>query len=131
MHDEQAARLYGGDQAACHDVLFSLDLWTQQLWPRLDSASKVAMRRVCIAMRAQVDERVEVVASPLGFSAGDLKRALLRWPSTRDLTLLNVSSAYVLLPLSTASLARLTSLTVRQVTCMAHGGAWAQRCARH
>ncbi|KAG1653648.1 hypothetical protein FOA52_002018 [Chlamydomonas sp. UWO 241] len=109
--------------AVCHDVLFSLDLWTQQLWPRLDGASKVAMRGVCSAMRSQVDgSRVEAVTSPAsGFSGDDLSRALVRWPRTRHLTLLNVGGSFDLAPLATSSLAGLMSLTVRQAP---HAATW-------
>jgi hypothetical protein len=88
----------------------------------LGRASKVALRCVSVAMRSLVDASVEVVASPgLGFSAAELTAALVRWPGVRDLTLLAVSDAGVmsgaaqLQPLATASLAGLTSLTVRQV----------------
>ncbi|KAG1658042.1 hypothetical protein FOA52_014354 [Chlamydomonas sp. UWO 241] len=66
-------------------------------------------------MRSQVDAAVEVVASPgSGASANDLQSALLRWPHVVDLTLLNVGSTSDLAPLSTATLAGLASLTVRQ-----------------
>jgi hypothetical protein len=77
-------------------------------------------------MRSQVDGAVEVhvVTSPSS-GAYDLAAALLRWPAMRELTLLNVSVATDLAPLSTASLAGLTSLTVREVGGMderhAHG----------
>ncbi|KAG1673103.1 hypothetical protein FOA52_013173 [Chlamydomonas sp. UWO 241] len=87
----------------------------QQLWRWLDANSKVALRVVSKGMRSLVDGAVQVVASPRsGASAIDLTSALLRWPGVRDLTLLHVSSATDLTPLSTASLAGLTSLTVRQ-----------------
>ncbi|KAG1671538.1 hypothetical protein FOA52_011258 [Chlamydomonas sp. UWO 241] len=65
-------------------------------------------------MRAQVDGCIKVVASPASFTAAELAIALLNWPAVRDLTLLGVSDASVLASLSTASLAGLTSLTVRQ-----------------
>ncbi|KAG1679526.1 hypothetical protein FOA52_011127 [Chlamydomonas sp. UWO 241] len=73
------------------------------------------MRVVCKGTRSLVDGAVQVVASPSsGASADDLASALLRWPAVRDLTLLNVTGAADLAPLSTASLAGLTSLTVRE-----------------
>jgi hypothetical protein len=73
------------------------------------------MRLVSKGMRSQVDAAVQVVASPSsGASTKDLASALLRWPAVRELTLLNVGDATTLAPLSTASLAGLTSLTVRQ-----------------
>ncbi|KAG1657786.1 hypothetical protein FOA52_012864 [Chlamydomonas sp. UWO 241] len=62
-------------------------------------------------MRGQVDASIVVVASPSsGFSAAQLIHALSNWPGVRDLTL----GASDLQPLATASLAGLTSLTVRQ-----------------
>jgi hypothetical protein len=106
--------------ALYHAVLFSPDL-SLELWPSLDRTSKVALRCVSRAMRSQVDASIEVVASPSsGFTAAELTAVLLRWPSVRDLTLLAVSGAE-LAPLATASVAGLTSLTVRQVGRM---GAW-------
>ncbi|KAG1674836.1 hypothetical protein FOA52_015224 [Chlamydomonas sp. UWO 241] len=71
-------------------------------------------------MRELADGAVVRVASPrAGFWANDLKCALLRWPGVHDLTLLgmqNVASAVASLkPLTTSSLAGLTSLTFREV----------------
>jgi hypothetical protein len=103
------------DSASAHAVLFSQDLWHQHLWMWLDPASKAALRVVSKAMRGQVDAAVEVVASPSsGASENQLRSALLRWPAVRELSLLNVSDATALAPLSTASLAGLTSLTVSE-----------------
>jgi hypothetical protein len=112
--------------ANAHAVLFSLDLWLE-LWRWLDRDSKAALRGVSIAMRGQVDGSIEVVASPAcGFSPDALSTALLLWPRVTHLTLLAVSDADDLTPLATTALARLTSLTVREV-----GGhasvAWARR----
>jgi hypothetical protein len=109
---DEAAAL---ESASAHAVLFSQDLWHQHLWSWLDPESKAAMRLVSKDMRIQVDAAVEVVASPSsGASANALRSALLRWPAVRELTLLNVSNAAALVPLSTTTLAGLTSLTVRQ-----------------
>ncbi|KAG1669967.1 hypothetical protein FOA52_016228 [Chlamydomonas sp. UWO 241] len=67
-------------------------------------------------MRNQVDGAVQVVVGPrLGANANQLRSVLLRWPGVRDLTLLDVGSASSLAPLSTASLAGLTTLTVREL----------------
>ncbi|KAG1668762.1 hypothetical protein FOA52_006015 [Chlamydomonas sp. UWO 241] len=90
-------------------------------------------------MRSLVVVAVQVVASPgSGASANDLQSALLRWPHVVDLTLLNVGSASDLAPLSTATLAGLTSLTVRQArppagvqplaACRRSAASWGQRC---
>ncbi|KAG1661153.1 hypothetical protein FOA52_002528 [Chlamydomonas sp. UWO 241] len=49
-----------------------------------------------------------------GFTAVQLDSALIRWPGVVDLALLCVSSGEALRPLSTASLAGLKSLTVRE-----------------
>jgi hypothetical protein len=109
-----------------HAVLFSPDLFPK-VFLCLDGGSKHALRASSVAMRDQVDGCIEVVASPEeGFTGADLSRALLRWPRVRDLALLNVGKAAVdipwtaaargqLQPLSTASLAGLTSLTIREV----------------
>ncbi|KAG1654147.1 hypothetical protein FOA52_006694 [Chlamydomonas sp. UWO 241] len=105
-----------------NEVLFSLDLWAQQLWRWLDRDAKVALRSVSQAMRSQVDGSIQVVVSPsAGCSGDELALALTRWPCVRHLTLLNVSGASDLAPLSTASLAGLASLTVREA---AHAEAW-------
>ncbi|KAG1679525.1 hypothetical protein FOA52_011126 [Chlamydomonas sp. UWO 241] len=110
--DDEAAAL---EFASTHAVLLSEDLLHQQLWRWLDADAKAALRVVSKGTRSLVDGAVQVVASPSsGASAIDLASALLRWPAVRDLTLLNVSDAASLAPLSTASLARLTSLTVRE-----------------
>ncbi|KAG1662169.1 hypothetical protein FOA52_006388 [Chlamydomonas sp. UWO 241] len=102
--------------AAYHAVLFSPDL-SPELFPSLDRASKVALRCVNKAMRSQVDASIKVVASPVsGTSPDALIAALVRWPGMHDLTLFAVRSADDLAPLATASLAGLTSLTMRQPT---------------
>jgi hypothetical protein len=106
--------------ANCHAVLFSLDLWVELLWPCLDIGSKRALRIVSRAMRDQVDGAVTRVASAAS-GAADLASTLARWHGVVDLTLRNVSSGADLAPLSTASLAGLTRLVVRQV-----GHAWAR-----
>jgi hypothetical protein len=104
------------ESASAHAVLLSQDLWHQHLWRWLDADAKAALRVVSKGMRSQVDAAVEVVASPsTGAYENQLRSALLRWPAVRELTLLNVRDATALAPLSTASLAGLTSLTVRQV----------------
>ncbi|KAG1662176.1 hypothetical protein FOA52_006396 [Chlamydomonas sp. UWO 241] len=96
-------------------VLFSPDLFETELFPWLDRASKVALRCVNRAMRSQVDASIEVVASPAsGFSPDALIAALVRWSEMRDMTLFAVWGADDLVPLATASLAGLTSLTVRE-----------------
>ncbi|KAG1673678.1 hypothetical protein FOA52_010546 [Chlamydomonas sp. UWO 241] len=106
-------------QAAQDAVLVSEDLWREQLWQWL-----AALRFVSRGMCSKVDGAVQVVASPrTGASANDLASALLRWPSVRDLNLLNVSDASALSPLSTASLSKLTSFTVRQAPAAAADGA--------
>ncbi|KAG1663801.1 hypothetical protein FOA52_004359 [Chlamydomonas sp. UWO 241] len=51
-----------------------------------------------------------------GFTADELKSALLRWPGVRFLALLGVSDASNPVPLATASLTGLKSLTVRERT---------------
>ncbi|KAG1676765.1 hypothetical protein FOA52_005054 [Chlamydomonas sp. UWO 241] len=117
VHTRRQARLV--DEAAAtalaHDVLLSEDLLSQQLWRWLDHDSKAALRGVSKGMRRLVDGAVMVVASPgSGASASDLTSALLRWPHVVDLTLLNVGIINNLAPLSTTTLAGLTSLTVRQ-----------------
>jgi hypothetical protein len=110
--------------SVAHEVLFSPDLWPQQLWRFLDRESKRSLRGVSRGMRIQVDAAIEVVSSPTaGFTASDLSRALALFPGMRDLTLLNVSSAACMQPLATASLAALTSLTLRQVGGCVHGRA--------
>ncbi|KAG1679521.1 hypothetical protein FOA52_011122 [Chlamydomonas sp. UWO 241] len=118
---EEAAAI---DSVSVHAVLLCEDLVRQQLWRWLDADSKTALRLVCKVMRSLVDGAVQVVASPSsGASAPDLAAALRRWPAVRDLTLLNVSGATDLSPLSTATLAGLTSLTVREE--LPHpGAAW-------
>ncbi|KAG1656424.1 hypothetical protein FOA52_009639 [Chlamydomonas sp. UWO 241] len=101
--------------ASAHAVLLSEDLWHQQLWRWLDADATATLRVVSKDMRSLVDGAVQVVANPRsGASAIDLASALRRWPAVRDLTLFHVSDATDLAPLSTASLAGLTSLTVRQ-----------------
>ncbi|KAG1676635.1 hypothetical protein FOA52_008764 [Chlamydomonas sp. UWO 241] len=66
-------------------------------------------------MRDQVDVAVQVVASPAsGASSNELGLSLVRWPRIVDLTLLAVGDASDLAPMSTASLASLTHLTIRQ-----------------
>ncbi|KAG1671991.1 hypothetical protein FOA52_013364 [Chlamydomonas sp. UWO 241] len=98
-------------------VLSSPDLLSQQLWQWLDRGSKVALRGVNSVMRQLVDGYVEVVASPrTGLSdTVELTTALRRWPRIHDLALLNVSNAAATLqPLATATLSRLTNLTVRE-----------------
>jgi hypothetical protein len=73
-------------------------------------------------MKAQVDGAVTRVASaPLGASFDELASALVRWHGIEDLFLLNVINASDLAPLSTASLAGLTRLVVRQVGIGGHG----------
>ncbi|KAG1676466.1 hypothetical protein FOA52_002286 [Chlamydomonas sp. UWO 241] len=95
-------------------VLFSLGLWLE-LWRWLDRDSKAALRGVSIAMRGQVNGSIEVVSSPAcGFSPDALSTAMLLWPRVTHLTLLAVSDANDLTPLTTTALARLTSLTVRE-----------------
>ncbi|KAG1678181.1 hypothetical protein FOA52_016118 [Chlamydomonas sp. UWO 241] len=118
MHTRQSARFAAAEEASAsaHQVLFSPDL-SLELWPWLDGGSKAALRGVSSAMRRLVDGLIEVVASPAsGFSPDALSKALLLWPRTTHLTLLNVGGAADLAPLATttAALARLTSLTVRQ-----------------
>ncbi|KAG1660175.1 hypothetical protein FOA52_005275 [Chlamydomonas sp. UWO 241] len=103
-----------------HAVLLSEDLFTQALWPWLDADSKAALRSMSKHMRSLVDGSITRVASSRqGFVAGDLTIALLTWPAVRHLTLLNVGSAADLASLSTASLAGLKNLTVREclLTC--------------
>ncbi|KAG1664030.1 hypothetical protein FOA52_010449 [Chlamydomonas sp. UWO 241] len=126
----QAASQRAADEAAvaahatavANEVLFSLDLWAQQLWRWLDRDAKVALRSVSQAMRSQVDGSIQVVVSPsAGCSSDELALTLTRWPCVRHLTRLNVSGASDLAPLSTASLAGLASLTVREA---AHAEAW-------
>jgi hypothetical protein len=125
-----------------HAVLLSPDLFGE-LFPWLDRTSKAALRCVSRAMRSQVDGSIKVVASPAsGFSPDSLTAALVRWPAVRDLTLLAVTGAASwhaqasLQPLATASLAGLTSLTVRQVgtthgrACMGVWRAYGRTLAR-
>ncbi|KAG1679527.1 hypothetical protein FOA52_011128 [Chlamydomonas sp. UWO 241] len=101
--------------ASAHADLLSEDLLHQQLWRWLDADAKAAMRVVCKGMCSLVDGAVQVVSSPRsGASAGDLASALLRWPAVEGLTLLCVRGAIDMSPLSTATLAGLTSLTVRE-----------------
>jgi hypothetical protein len=125
MQSAAAAQLVAEQPAAtasAHAVLFSHDLWPL-MWQELDRSSKQALRCVCRPMRSQVDGSITRVASrSSGVSAAKLTRALVRWPGMVDLTLLNVSSASVLQPLATASLARLTSLAVREVGSGQMGG---------
>jgi hypothetical protein len=67
-------------------------------------------------MRSQVDEAVEVVASPrAGCNAVELSHALVQFPGVRELTLFNVSGSTSLQPLVTASLPGLKRLTLREV----------------
>ena len=137
MQTRLAARLSAAEAAAhatasAHAVLLSEDLFAQALWRWLDPDSKAALRFVSKTMRGQVDGSITRVASPRqeGFSAADLTIALRQWPAVRNLTLLSVGSAAALAPLSTASLAGLASLTVRQVghaSPHAHGRANAWR----
>ena len=128
MEADQAAQLAAdeADQAATaayHAVLLSPDLFGE-LFPSLDTASKVALRGVNRAMRSQVDASIEIVASPAsGLSPDSLTHALSTWPAVRDLTLLAVRYTSDLVPLATTSVAGLTSLTVRQVGCT-RMGAW-------
>ncbi|KAG1663338.1 hypothetical protein FOA52_004100 [Chlamydomonas sp. UWO 241] len=112
----QSARLAAAEEASAsaHAVLLSQDL-ISRVWPWLDRESKAALRGVSSAMRRLVDGSIEVVASPVsGFSSQGLSNALLLWPRTTHLTLLNVGGADDLAPLATAPLTRVTSLTVRQ-----------------
>jgi hypothetical protein len=132
MQTRHAARLAAEADAAttfqsAHAVLLSPDLCSQQLWRWLDRDSKRALRGVSTALRGLVDGAIEVVASPIeGFSAPELTTALRLWHGVTHLTLLGVSSDN-LQPLATATLAGLTSLTVRQVGgCMEH--AWTFAC---
>ncbi|KAG1661155.1 hypothetical protein FOA52_002530 [Chlamydomonas sp. UWO 241] len=98
-----------------HSVLYSPDLWPQHLWRWLDRGSKAVLRCVSVDMRKQVDPCVAFVSSPeAGFTAEQLESALVRWPRMVALSLLGVSSGEALRPLSTASLAGLKSLTVRE-----------------
>ncbi|KAG1655961.1 hypothetical protein FOA52_005216 [Chlamydomonas sp. UWO 241] len=96
-------------------VLFSPDLWAE-LWRWLDRGSKAAMRSVSVAMRDQVDAAVVRVASSpeAGFTAKQLKSALVRWHGIVDLALLGMGDGSDLAPLATASLAGLKSFTVRE-----------------
>jgi hypothetical protein len=104
--------------AVAHGVLFSPDLWLAQLWQRLDRGSKRALRGVSRAMRDQVDGAVAVVESPAaGFTAKQLRRALVRLPGLTELALLGVSDDdRDLQPLRKTSLAGLMSLTIRTVS---------------
>ncbi|KAG1679520.1 hypothetical protein FOA52_011121 [Chlamydomonas sp. UWO 241] len=100
------------ESVSAHAVFLSEDLVHQQLLRWLDAGAKAALRLVCKGIRSLVDGAVQVVSTPSsGASANDLASALLRWPALRDLTLLNVSDSTDLSPLTTASLAGLTSLT--------------------
>ncbi|KAG1666690.1 hypothetical protein FOA52_013602 [Chlamydomonas sp. UWO 241] len=102
-----------------HAVLFSEDLLVE-LWPWLDAPTKAALRGVCSAMRRQVDGSIVGVASPgYGFTAADLTAALRNWHGVTGLTL-HVFNDNNLEPLATASLTRLTSLTLREF----RAGAW-------
>ncbi|KAG1672446.1 hypothetical protein FOA52_013232 [Chlamydomonas sp. UWO 241] len=122
MRTRTAARLAAEEAAAletasAREVLLSEDLF-DVLWPCLDPPTKAALRGVSRSLRRLVDGLVEVVASPsAGFSAAQLTRALMRWRDVTDLTLLGVRSvnASTKLPLTTATLPRLNSLTVREV----------------
>jgi hypothetical protein len=110
LQTRKVARLAAAEAAAsvtasAHAVLFSLDLWLEP-WPWMDRDSKAALRGVSIAMRRLVDgsctwPRVELLPHEL--------------PSHPRRTLQAVGDASDLSPLATTSLARLTSLTVRQV----------------
>ncbi|KAG1654773.1 hypothetical protein FOA52_008347 [Chlamydomonas sp. UWO 241] len=101
--------------AVSHAVLFSHDLWRDQLWQWLDCGSKRALRATSVEMHDQVDAAVTALASPeAGFTADELSRALVRWPGVRDLALLGVCDVVCMLPLSTTSLPRLTRLTIRE-----------------
>jgi hypothetical protein len=116
--DDDIAPTVADPFAPAHEVLFDEDLLAQQLWPFLDAATKAALRGVCSTMRSQVDGAITRVGSPSsGFSAADLTTALRLWPGVRDLTLLGVQGqdASNLQPLATASLAGLTTLSIRQV----------------
>ncbi|KAG1656423.1 hypothetical protein FOA52_009638 [Chlamydomonas sp. UWO 241] len=120
--DDEAAAL---EFASAHAVLLSEDLLHQQLWRWLDADAKASLRVVNKRMRSLVDGAVQVLATPSsGASANDLNSALLRWPAVRNLTLFHVSSTTDLTPLSTASLAGLTSLTVREKDPYALYAAW-------
>jgi hypothetical protein len=128
-----------------HSVLFSPDLWPQQLWQHLDCGSKRALRATSVAMREQVDACIVMVVSPRaaalepstpGFTGDELgcgprssalslvasRGALVRWPGMRDLVLLGVryDAARRLQPLTTTTLVGLKSLTLRQVGLHAH-----------
>jgi hypothetical protein len=113
---------------SAHEVLCSEDLFATRLFPCLDGASKRALRGVSHAMRRLIDALVTVVASSsAGASSDQLRSALFRWPCVRHLTLLNVSSADEMVPLSTTTVTGMESLTVRQVgRAHAHDthGAW-------
>ncbi|KAG1676123.1 hypothetical protein FOA52_004963 [Chlamydomonas sp. UWO 241] len=101
--------------AMSHAVLFSRDLWRDQLWQWLDCESKRALRATSVKMHDQVDAAVTALASPeAGFTADELSRAMVRWPGVRDLALLGVRGVACMLPLSTTSLPRLTRLTIRE-----------------
>ncbi|KAG1665404.1 hypothetical protein FOA52_015814 [Chlamydomonas sp. UWO 241] len=103
--------------SVAHSVLFSRDLWPQQLWQFLDGESRRTLRGTSSAMRVQVDACVTVVASPeRGFTADQLCRALLRWPGVTHLSLLvgGDVEASALEPLTTTLVAGLKSLTLPQ-----------------
>jgi hypothetical protein len=125
--DEAADEEVEHATALAHSVLFSDYLWRLQLWRWLDSGSKSALRGVSRAMCAQVEGSIGAVTSPAsGFSSDDLTHALAtmaRCPGLRDLTLINVSGGSGMQPLATASLAGVTSLTMRQVGVRAWGSA--------
>ncbi|KAG1671133.1 hypothetical protein FOA52_005385 [Chlamydomonas sp. UWO 241] len=109
------------EAASAHMVIFSEDLFSEAVWPKLDRASKAALRGVCVAMRKLVDGSIKVVSSPAsGASAGELARALVRWPRVKDLTLLGVRGGSSLQALSTATLPGLESLTVREAPRVAY-----------
>ncbi|KAG1676156.1 hypothetical protein FOA52_004997 [Chlamydomonas sp. UWO 241] len=113
--------------AVAHSVLFSDYLWRLQLWRWMDRGSKNALRGVSVAMCAQVEGAISAAASPDSgfFSSADLSHALAtmtRCTGLCDLTLLNVSAASAMQPLSTASLTGVTRLTMREAPAPGGGG---------
>jgi orotidine-5'-phosphate decarboxylase len=115
---------------AAHLVLFSPDLWAQQLWQWLDRCSKRALRATSVAMREQVDGAIVFVASPeeRRLYNRELKRALVLWPGVRDLALNACTASIDVLQPLTTMLAGLTSLVIREV---GSHGAWRMAHAMH
>ncbi|KAG1664750.1 hypothetical protein FOA52_004758 [Chlamydomonas sp. UWO 241] len=112
MNLDQADQLADeAEHATANAVLKSPDLLSK-FWPWLDPSSKASLRVVCRELRSHVDGLVRV-AMGVGFSAQQLSAALIRWPHVHDLTLMGITGAS-LRPLTTASLAGLTSLTLRE-----------------